>query len=110
MDKVYICTPLHGGKFNLDLIQKTILERNVFAFIPAQGQLENKTLGAILDRKMLDEASEVFVFGPIGRDCSWEIGYATGKGKKVTIFLDKTNQDILEDWMTIIDVEIVHIQ
>lgn len=107
MKRVYVCTPLAAGKFDLELISITLLARNVFAFIPPRGQLNHKTIGAKLDRKMIDACDEVYVFGPIGRDCAWEIGYATGLGKPVTIFQNESNAGMLrEDWMTIIDVKI----
>lgn len=97
---VYICTPLSEGKFNLEKISKTIIHENVFAFIPPQAQLQSREIGANLDRKMIDFCDEVWAFGPIGRDCSWELGYAQGLGKPTRIYLDKSNEDMVKDsWM-----------
>lgn len=105
MKKVYVCTPLKEEKFQLELISKILLEKQVFAFIPPTAQLQDKTTGAILDKKMIEECDEVFVFGNIGRDCAWEIGYAQGLGKKVTFFVNQENEYILqEDWMTTLNI------
>lgn len=110
MKKVYVCTPLKAPKFNLKLITETILKYQVFAFIPPTGQLQDKTNGAILDKLMIENCDEIFVFGLIGRDCAWEIGYATGLNKKVTIFVDESNREMVEsDWMTVINVELVRV-
>lgn len=107
--KVYISTPLLGDKFNLKRITSTLLKYpEVFAFIPPVGQLENKKEGAILDQMAIINCDEVWVFGKIGRDCAWEIGYATGLGRKVVLFMDKEElQHIEEDWMTFLDAEMV---
>ena len=38
----------------------------------------------------------------------WEVGYALGLGKKVKIFINEKNKEILdEDWMLTINAEIV---
>ena len=109
MLKVYVCTPLKTEKFKLELISRTLLEQNVFGFIPPQGQLVDKKLGSLLDKRHIDLCNEVWVFGPIGRDCAWEIGYATGLGKNVKIFVDESNMHVInEDWMTVIGVELVY--
>lgn len=110
MNLVYICTPLSKDKFNLDYISSRLLEdSNSFAFIPPIGQLDSKSKGAALDKLMIEKCHEVWVFGPIGRDCCWEIGYAQGLGKKVKIFIDDTNKYVIEeDWMvTLGRVEVV---
>lgn len=101
MVKVYICTPLAANKIDLAKISKTIIKEGVFAFIPPVGQLEAKQMGAILDRKMIEACDELWMFGPIGRDCAWEIGYAQGLGKPTKLFIDKSNEYILNDWMTL---------
>mgnify|MGYP003687626069 CR=1 FL=1 len=102
MKKVYICTPLKKEKINLDQIQKMISTEEVFAFIPPTEQLKDKTLGALIDKKMIENCDELWAFGLFGRDCAWEIGYAQGLGKKVKLFIDEKNKKILEeDWMTL---------
>lgn len=108
MKKVYICTPLSDEKFNLKLISLKILNNpDVFAFIPPQGQLCDKELGSRLDKKMIEMCDELWVFGEFGRDCSWEIGYAQGLGKRVIVIRDDSNRGILdEDWMTTINIEL----
>jgi len=108
--KIYICTPLKEEKFLLDKISSEILKSGDFAFIPPTGQLLNKKVGAKLDKLMIEQCDELWAFGMLGRDCSWEIGYATGLNKKVKIFISIENKVILEeDWMLLIDAEIVEI-
>ena len=110
MKKIYVCTPLNPNKFNLDKITDILMKMNVFAFIPPAGQLSNKETGALLDKRMIEECNEVYVIGAVGRDCCWEIGYASGLGKPVTIFLDHTNNYLIEeDWMVTLGCNIVDI-
>ena len=100
--KIYICTPLKKEKINLDQIQKQIAQKEVFAFIPPTEQLKDKKLGAKVDKQMIEMCDELWAFGLFGRDCAWEIGYAQGLGKKVKLFIDENNKEILEeDWMTL---------
>lgn len=111
MKKVYICTPLKSEKFEINSISKIILKENIFAFIPPSEQLLNKKLGAKVDQVMIRSCDELWVFGNFGRDCAWEIGFAQGLNKKVKIFVNKNNKDILKtDWMTLINVEIVNLE
>ena len=111
MKLIYICTPLKGEKFLLDKIQKALLAEDVFGFIPPTGQLNSKKLGAELDRKMISLCDELWAFGLLGRDCAWEVGYATGLGKKVRIFKTKENQELIDnDWMTVIGAEIIELE
>jgi nucleoside 2-deoxyribosyltransferase len=98
MKRIYVCTPLKSGKFDLPLIVKTLPE-DVFAYIPPTDPTKPKIEGALLNRKMIDLCDEVWVFGPLGRDCSWEIGYAEGLGKKIIVHINNNNQDVLNDWM-----------
>lgn len=107
--KVYICTPLAEGKFNLPKISKAVLDAGAYAFIPPVGQLSDKTLGAKLDKLAIDQCDELWAFGPVGRDCCWEIGYAKGLGKVVKLFIDESNQYLVdEDWMVTIGAELVY--
>jgi len=107
--KVYICTPLAEGKFDLSNITSKLLESGAFAFIPPVGQLQDKDSGAKLDKLAIDQCDELWAFGPIGRDCCWEIGYALGLGKRVKIHLDDSNSYVVEeDWMVSIGAELVY--
>jgi methyl coenzyme M reductase subunit C-like uncharacterized protein (methanogenesis marker protein 7) len=99
MKKVYISTPLKPGKFDLDAIQKHIEYQKVFAYIPPTTG-EDSIQGASVHKQHIELCDEVWVFGPIGRDCAWEIGYAQGIGKHVVFFLSESNRNVLdEDWM-----------
>lgn len=107
--KVYVCTPLQEGKFNLPKISSVLLQAEAFAFIPPVGQLSDKVLGAQLDRLAIDQCDELWAFGPVGRDCRWEIGYALGLGKKVKLFIDNTNRYLMdEDWMVTLGADLVY--
>jgi hypothetical protein len=98
--RVYISTPLKSGKFNLDVIQRMILAEPVFAFIPPTEEKNNPKQGSAIDKLQLDLCDEVWVFGPIGRDCAWEIGYAQGKGIPVVYFASAENAHVTaDDWM-----------
>ena len=110
MLKVYISTPLMGEKFNLKRITEVLLSYpNVFAFIPPIGQLEDKKSGALLDKNAILNCDEVWVFGKIGRDCAWEIGYANGLNKPIKFFMTQEElSHISEDWMTFLDVKIIN--
>jgi hypothetical protein len=59
--------------------------------------------GAQACRIAILEAEVVICQPPIGNDCSWELGYAAGLGKKIYVIgsLDP------RDWMTKIDVEFI---
>lgn len=106
--KIYVCTPLATGKFNLKQIQETLIHNGVFAFIPPTDQLNEKAIGAKVDKQMIELCDELWAFGPIGRDCAWEIGYANGLGKKVKLFVDMMNEHVVQDdWMTVLNIEIV---
>lgn len=100
MKKVYISTPLKEEKFNIHDIQAMILKHKVFAFIPPTSKKVDQHQGSLVDKLSIDLCDEVWVFGPIGRDCSWEIGYAQGLGKPVVFFLNEQNEyTVKEDWM-----------
>lgn len=98
--RVYISTPLKPEKFNLDLIQRVILREGVFAFIPPTEEKNDREQGAAVDKLQIELCDELWIFGPIGRDCSWEAGYAAGLGKPVVFFHDDSNDHIRrDDWM-----------
>lgn len=101
---IYVCTPLNQDKFNLKQITEVCLRHKqfIFPFIPPIGQLSDKKLGAQLDKTMIELCNEMYVFGNIGRDCAWEIGYAAGLNKPITIFIDDSNKASFDDdWMTV---------
>ncbi|QCX82516.1 hypothetical protein C9F11_44770 (plasmid) [Streptomyces sp. YIM 121038] len=52
--------------------------------------------GALACRAAIDQAACVICQPPIGNDCSWELGYAMGTGKKVYIL----GALEIDDWMT----------
>lgn len=111
MKKVYVSYPMNPKKHQMNVIQNELLKGDVFPSIPPAGQLENKILGSAFDKKLIENCDEVWAFGEIGRDCSWELGFAVGLNKKVRIFIDASNSEILiEDWMTLINAEIVDLR
>lgn len=102
MRKIYISTPLKPEKFRLDQIQTALLQdKEAFAFIPTTAESKGgPTRAALLNKQMLDLCDEVWVFGPIGRDCAWEMGYARALGKPIVFFSTKENENIIPtDWM-----------
>lgn len=100
MKRVYISTPLKEEKFNITDIQNEILKHKVFAFIPPNSPKVNQHQGSRVDRLSIDLCDEMWVFGAIGRDCSWEIGYADGIGKKLVFYTSDHNRDVTSsDWM-----------
>lgn len=105
--KIYICTPLSKDKFNLDWITKVILNEKVFAFIPPVGQLQDKDAGAQVDKFMIEQCDELWAFGPLGRDCAWEMGFAHGLKKPVRLYFNPTTWELLkDDWMLFIDTKL----
>lgn len=100
MKKVYISTPLKEHKFNITDIQSEILKFGVFAFIPPTSPKVDQWQGSRVDKLSIELCDELWVFGPIGRDCTWEIGYAQGMGKRVIFYRSHENKHIInEDWM-----------
>lgn len=52
------------------------------------------------DVAMIKYCDELWVLGRFGRDCTWEIGFATALGKTIRILRDRANDQVLqEDWM-----------
>lgn len=102
--KVYISTPLKPGKFNLRAIQKAILKEKVFAFIPPTEEKNDQYLGSHTDRLQIDLCDELWIFGPMGRDCAWEAGYASALGIPIVFYRSDDNAHIIsEDWMLFTD-------
>lgn len=97
--RVYVSTPLKPQKFRLSLIQEAVRKAGVFAFIPTTVD-STPEAGAAVNKLQIELCDEVWVFGPIGRDCSWEIGYAQGLKKPVKFFATEENKHMVtEDWM-----------
>lgn len=97
--RVYISTPLKPHKFKLADIQAAVQKAGVFAFIPTTTDTTPEA-GAAINKLQLELCDEVWVFGAIGRDCSWEIGYAQGLKKPVKFFKTAENEHMVkEDWM-----------
>jgi hypothetical protein len=112
MKNVYICTPLKEEKYPAEQIGTTILKYPTYRFFIPQTSLKvTKEVGTAIDKMHLDTCNEVWVFGPIGRDCAWEIGYAQGLGKRVIFHMDESNRHVVEqDWMTFCaGTEIIHL-
>lgn len=109
--KVYVCTPLKPGKFHLKKILSQIVKEKGFAYIPPQENHEDRLLGSAGHKISIEMCDELWAFGPLGRDCSWEIGYASGLGKPVKLHIDDSNRELLAgDWMIYLnDAKIVEI-
>ncbi len=111
MKTVYISTPLSKEKFEIDLIQKKILGNpGYFFYIPSTSESINRKRGLETHIHHLNLCDELWAFGRIGLDCSWEIGYATGLGKKVKLFIAEDNEYIIDDsWMPAYNAEIIRL-
>lgn len=99
---VYVSTPLKPTKFNLKYITEVLLKAGgLVPYIPPTTQTNEDGRGGALDELALENSDEVWAFGPLGRDCSWELGYAYKAGKPIKIFIDETNEYLVngEDWM-----------
>ncbi|MBB5156503.1 hypothetical protein [Saccharopolyspora phatthalungensis] len=59
--------------------------------------------GALACQQAIDEAEVVICQPPVGNDCSWELGYAIGTGKRVYALGPLPG----DDWMTKIGVRYV---
>lgn len=106
MKKVYICCSLKLPNYEH---VSGLLARlpDAIHLRPQPSQLDELT-GSNLRKKNVVEADvamiqycdEVWVLGKFGRDCSWEIGYATALHKRVRILKEEDNAEIISsDWM-----------
>ncbi len=99
LPKVYICSSLRPEVYErvsslLKRLPKAIHLR------PTQDQPGNKLNHVEVDVAMMHHADEIWLVGEFGRDCSWELGYATGKGIPIVFWRDETNSKHLDqDWM-----------
>lgn len=100
MKKVYICSSLRPEVYErVTRLLKETLPRAIH-LRPFKEQYGNKLGHVETDVAMIRYCDEFWVVGEFGRDCSWEIGYATGLGKPIVFFCDETNRKNLEsDWM-----------
>jgi hypothetical protein len=101
MKRVYISTPLKPEKFRLDQIQREILYSEVFAFIPTTAEVKgDPTTAALINKQMIEFCDELWAFGPIGRDCAWELGFASALNKPIKFFATEENEHMIPtDWM-----------
>lgn len=105
--RVYVCSSLRPKVVKrVDKILQAMKEtlkpdgRTVSFFRPGGTDKRKRDNTVRIDVMAIDACDELWVVGNYGRDCSWEIGYATALGKKIRIFEDHTNRRRLEsDWM-----------
>ena len=99
LKKVYICSSLR--KENHTKVTK-ILEQlpEAIHLRPYLDQQGNKMGHIEADIAMINWADELWLVGEYGRDCQWELGYATGIKKPIKVFRDENNRERLaQDWM-----------
>lgn len=97
--KVYICSSLRPEVYAhvTDLLKRL---PKAIHMRPYATDASQKLAHVETDVAMIKHCDEVWVVGEYGRDCSWEIGYAAGIGKPVTVWEDYTNaKHISDDWM-----------
>lgn len=99
MKKVYICSSLRLD--NHTRVTETLKKLPPAIHLrPYLEQSGNKLGHVEVDVAMIHHCDELWVVGEYGKDCSWEIGYATAIGKPIVVYRDKTNAKALEnDWM-----------
>lgn len=101
MKKVYICSSLRQE--NYDHVTKLLAQLPVAVYLrpqPAEKLAAKKEDTIESDVAMMKHADEIWVLGHIGRDCSWEIGWAAAMNKRVRVLIDETNRAMIEDdWM-----------
>lgn len=103
MKKVYICSSLRQDNYNYvtELLKKLPEAIHLRPHI-SQSEADDKRHFVESDVAMMEYADEIWVLGRFGRDCSWEIGYATGRGIPIKLLEDKYNAEVLAaDWMWI---------
>lgn len=99
MKKVYICSSLRIENH----AKVTEVLKNLPAAIHLRPYLEqsgNKLGHVEVDVAMIHHCDELWVVGEYGKDCSWELGYATAIGKPIVVYRDHSNSEALDkDWM-----------
>lgn len=102
MRYAYICSSLRQDNYDYvtNLLQESDSLKDLGLLRPHVGQLQDKHNFTELDVAMIKHSDFLLVIGEYGRDCSWEIGYAMGIGKPVTVAICPRNRDrVDEDWM-----------
>lgn len=100
MKSVYICSSLRPEVYKHVSQVLTIVAKEEKLYRPQPGPIDNRNEIVASDCYGIEHCDELWVVGQLGRDCSWEIGYAMGLGKKVKIYVDSTNREMIEkDWM-----------
>ena len=98
--KVYISSSLRPEVYARVTVLLERYGRDYEILRPSLVQPDHWTTHVIDDVRMIREADEIWLMGEYGRDCSWEMGFATALGKKVRIFRDASNSTNLDnDWM-----------
>lgn len=101
MKKVYICSSLRQE--NYDHVTKLLAQLPAAIYLRPQTaeKLAAKREDTVeSDVALMKHADEIWVLGRIGRDCSWEIGWAAAMNKRVRVLIDETNRATIEDdWM-----------
>lgn len=78
----------------------TLAYEDVFYLRPQLGSESSRAYSAKFDFKMIHQADEIWVVNQFGMDCMFEIGYAIGIGKPVTIFVTPDNEEkVKSQWM-----------
>lgn len=106
--RVYVCSSLRPRTVarvdriiaELATAHKAATGRDVRYFRP-RGTDPSKIMVTVReDVAAIKWCDELWVVGRYGRDCSLEMGFAAGIGKKIRIYRDKTNCNRLsQDWM-----------
>lgn len=100
MTSVYVCSSLRAEVFaHVSSVLNKVSKGEKF-YRPQKSDVAEMLQTVIDDCKGIETSDELWVIGEFGRDCSWEVGYAMGLGKKVKVFVDDTNHHLVdEDWM-----------
>lgn len=100
LKKVYICSSLRPEVYvRVTELLNTKCPKAIH-LRPYLEQTGNKLGHIECDVAMIHHCDELWVVGEYGRDCAWEIGYATAMGKPIKVFKDASNALSLEkDWM-----------
>lgn len=99
MKKVYICSSVRASVY--DRVTGILEQLPPAIHLRPRQDVEGQKINHVeIDVAMIHHCDEVWVLGEFGRDCSWEIGYATAVGKHIIMFVDETNRNFVEkDWM-----------
>lgn len=102
MKRIYICSSLKPDNYSHVTQVLTQLPTNVAYLRPHPAEITalKKEDTVETDVAMIRYADEIWVLGHIGRDSTWEIGFATALNKRIRLLIDDTNRATIEqDWM-----------